>query len=961
MIKQLIYLLFFLSAHAVFSQSAQPYFERISEEKGLEARVIYNLIADKEGRIVLGTDKGLFRFNGVDFQKFECESSISRSISHFVMDDRGLIYGSNFSGQVFLFDGKKLTEFPLRDLPKEIFEMEIYGNELYVLGTDGLSVYNVETLERSGKKTYDLLTNGLRGHLKDPNLGEFELTSFDTLRILKTNERISLPCGISGRMKVWKDVLYLLPMFSGVDEMMIYSNGQISCLGFIPFVENSKIYGANFIGDKLAVLSQHGMMVYDTPGDKHCEYWFKDFQISDLVFDGNGNMWVSTLNAGLLYVPSLSARYLNTISAHALALTNDSTFYFGDSFGTIRKVNKRNNEVLKTYIPEGSKIEATFINFDINENKIYTSTSIYNEKTGEDVFKKYEYLKDIVKARNGYVYYGRSFMLYRTKESDIKTHSLTEYGIEDRSLSQVLLVERIFDLIEHPRENLLYAAAFSGLYRIVDDKLEQLLFEGKTFKPVSMAFDGDELMICTLDLGVLRLKNGQLIRWINKDNGLQSNFTKKIVKDENRFFILTMNGIEVYNAISNTVMHLSQNYGIGDLDVRDFFVDHNLLTLATDRGVLQLNASGKMSEIPRLIFEEFRVGEASLDFENEIEFVAGEDEVVLKFESVLFQQSEGVVVQYMVIHDGENQDWLDLPLGSRQLNLTNLRSGDYLLKLRVGNPKLNVFSEEKSIRFTVLPAWYMSTPFLVLWAVILVCSIGIIWWLRNRTLRKRHEEEIGKQIMNRELAEARLTALRAQMNPHFMYNVLNSIQSLVYANKHDEASYYIGKFADLTRKFLELSANETITVREEKEILISYLELERLRFGEEFSYQVSVDDTIDSGMSSIPTLMIQPFVENSLKHGLLHKEGPKFLNVEFKESLNALVVIVTDNGIGRKKAGEINARRGEKKASYATHALRMKVDLLNRTRRKPIKIDITDGVGGVGTIVMIEFPKEFLV
>lgn len=960
MIKHLLYCLFVLSFSSLFAQNAQPYFERISEEKGLEARVIYNVISDMEGRIVLGTDKGLFRFNGVDFQKFECENSVSRSISYLNMDDKGLIYGANFSGQVFLFNGKKLVEFPLKDLPREIFEMDIYEGNLYIIGSDGLSVYNLETKERIRKKEYDLLHNGLRAFLKDGQYGEFEISSQDTLRDLQTGFRAPLPCGISGKMKFWKGVLYLLPFFSEKDQLMTYVNGTIQCHGYIPFSENSKIYGANFVGDKLAVFGQRGMMVYSQPLDPTCEYWFQDYQISDLVYDGNGNMWISTLNAGLLYVPSLSAKYLNTTPAHALAKGKGDTFYFGDSFGTLRKLSLSNGDVQKTYEPQGTRIESTFINVTIDESKIYSSTSIFDERTGEVLFKKYEYLKDYLKARNGYSYFGRSFMLYRISEENIRTKLLSEYGNDEEANSELLLDERTYDLIEHPTENIIYAATISGLYKIVDDKLEQIFFQGSKFKPISMAFDGNELIVCTLDKGVLRYRNGELVNWLNKSTGLQSNFTKKIVQDENLFFILTMHGIEVYNSLNNSVLHLSQNYGIGDLDIRDFFVDGNRLTIATDRGVLQLNASGKMSEIPRLILEEFQVGNTSLDFNSDIEFTAGQNEVILKFESVLFQQSAGVVVQYMIIHNGSNQQWSELPLGSRQLNLTNLRSGDYLLKLRVGNPLLNIFSEEKSIEFTVLPPWYMSVPFIALWSLLFLGLIVFVWWLRNKALRKKHEAEIGKQIMNRELAEARLTALRAQMNPHFMYNVLNSIQSLVYANKHDEASYYIGKFADLTRKFLELSAKETITVREEKETLISYLELERLRFGDDFTYNVSVDDTIDSGMSSIPTLMVQPFVENSLKHGLLHKLGPKFLNIEFKESLNALVVIVTDNGIGRKKAGEINARRGEKKESYATHALRMKVELLNKNRRKPIKIDISDGVGGNGTIVTIEFPKEFI-
>lgn len=210
--------------------------------------------------------------------------------------------------------------------------------------------------------------------------------------------------------------------------------------------------------------------------------------------------------------------------------------------------------------------------------------------------------------------------------------------------------------------------------------------------------------------------------------------------------------------------------------------------------------------------------------------------------------------------------------------------------------------------------------------VLFIMSIGLIglwFWFQRRKLR----EEVKKERMDSLLVNSQLTAIRSQMNPHFTFNCLNSIQSLVLKQDVNGAYDYISKFALLVRSVLNQSNTEWIDVEEEISTLKLYLELEELRFDNDFHYHIADNDL--NGFE-IPPLIIQPFVENAIKHGLLHKKGLKNLTITFKQDEEFLHCTIIDNGIGRAKSSEIQERQQLKHMSFSTQSTNTRFTLMQK-------------------------------
>lgn len=224
-------------------------------------------------------------------------------------------------------------------------------------------------------------------------------------------------------------------------------------------------------------------------------------------------------------------------------------------------------------------------------------------------------------------------------------------------------------------------------------------------------------------------------------------------------------------------------------------------------------------------------------------------------------------------------------------------------------------------------------------------------------------EETKKRLdLEKQYRSSELKALRSQMNPHFIFNALNSIQDYIIFNEKKLARTYLIKFSRLIRRFLEHSQIDSIPLSEEIEALTLYLELEKARFEDSFMYELDIDQDVHVELIQIPTFLVQPHVENAIKHGLLHKKENRKLIIRFKldDKKSALICIVDDNGIGRKASKSINDKNILKPKSFATSANIKRIELLNKTRKNAICVKIVDKVNSdgkvLGTLVKIIIP-----
>jgi tetratricopeptide (TPR) repeat protein len=239
--------------------------------------------------------------------------------------------------------------------------------------------------------------------------------------------------------------------------------------------------------------------------------------------------------------------------------------------------------------------------------------------------------------------------------------------------------------------------------------------------------------------------------------------------------------------------------------------------------------------------------------------------------------------------------------------------------------------------------------------IIIAIVIGILVFRQIRINSKRKISE-----MNHKISEITQKNLRQQMNPHFIFNTLNSIQYYMYQHDKISTNNYLTKFSMLMRKTLENSQHTAIPIKDELDALELYLELESLRFKEKFNYKIEVDEDIDVLIHKIPTMLIQPYVENAICHGLMNKEDKGFLNVGLKLEEGFIACTIEDNGVGRAAAMEIKETKNKNHNSLGTKITESRLNLVNSLYGKNMKIEYTDlkneAGEATGTRVVIHIP-----
>lgn len=291
--------------------------------------------------------------------------------------------------------------------------------------------------------------------------------------------------------------------------------------------------------------------------------------------------------------------------------------------------------------------------------------------------------------------------------------------------------------------------------------------------------------------------------------------------------------------------------------------------------------------------------------------------------------------------------------------------GNYRFRVKAANS--NRLWEEQSIAVIITPPWWWHWWVWSLAAILIVSSIYLI--IRQRMLRKykarlkRSEQEKEIAELRNKAAELEMQALRSQMNPHFIFNSLNSINRFILQNNRTQAAEYLAKFSRLMRLILQNSQASMITLNSELEALKLYLGLELLRFNNHFIYHLSIQPGLEADFVRVPPLIIQPFAENAIWHGLMHKEGKGHLDIVIEAENQQLKMKITDDGIGRQRAAELASKSSPKNKSMGLKITAGRLSLLQKTNGNASPVTVNDLVHpdgtAAGTEIIIKLPLRY--
>lgn len=475
------------------------------------------------------------------------------------------------------------------------------------------------------------------------------------------------------------------------------------------------------------------------------------------------------------------------------------------------------------------------------------------------------------------------------------------------------------------------------------------------------------------------LKDGPLF-WIGTDNGLliynwkenkilkhvllnkngASNVCYAIQKDEDGFYWVSSNlGLYKFNSKYQLVQHFNTGNGLS-------FLEHNTAcTLKDTTGKLYFGGVGGITwfDPSRLKQDTFSPGpiitsvkvndkiwpaKGNPDLIQQLKFNHRQNFLTIRFAVNNFSKEANNLFSYRF--KGLNDAWT-IPATNNIASFTSLPPGNYTFELRSANSDGVWSNHVKTLPIIISPPWWETWWFIALALVAIVSVVSII--IRRRIRNIRHESAIKQQM-----AELEIKGLHAQMNPHFIFNSLNSIKEMILEDQKQNASRYLSKFARLIRTSLELSTKTFITVSQCVDHLQQYLEMEKLRF-ESFSYHISMDKDLAPEETEIAPMLVQPLVENAIWHGLRNKEGERKLFIRFLKDGDQIVCEVEDNGVGLHRTIGKNPGSLQKHNSFGIKNIHERLTILNEKYKMQCSLNINDkadvpGKEGSGTLAVLQ-------
>ena len=985
-------LLAFASARAQIPLHVEPVFRNYGLEAGLPTNIIYGMLQDKKGYIWAATNQGVCRFNGYEFEQFpdtlyaNYNAVFGKSIT---LDESGRLWFVNIQWRVFYIENGRIIPWKCNSQLKAFHKdgnilngilVKGRGEELW-FGTSHSGIIHADQngqmtvlpgLEAADRVFFENKYGGLESRKRSASNDRFLQTVAQILNI--QGENIEVPF-----FPFTKDSLT-------DNNFLFFSANRLSKRTWLVnyfntyfYIQNNQLSWRRKASGKPIIwaiqdvsgriLTGHhfggGLKMYASVDDFHdnrpAVSALPGLSVTRIFQDREGGYWIGTQERGIFYCATFEGGRLVGVpelddnSVTDIVGDGQTTNFAGYRNGKIFAIDLKKLVANDISLPNNALISD--LTFDQNSQTLAlagTKNAFYKNGQWETI--------DFLETRTGIKlnWISRDLVPCSTPDTWI---SVSGNGLIQANIRTRILERSTYDIAtsknsrryvsaRQDQSGRVWAYSIDGFVEWTQSGIDTVYKLNPLFGQYirDMAFLPDtSLVLCPMGHGLVFWKPGGIPIEIKGKNGLLSDWFTTLYYQSTDSSIwagcrLGVNKLRFDRQgnyhIESYILQQSQPSNM----VNSFLVAGSDLWLATTNGLYRMRNRPDTVQIPAPIFDAVSVNNVSYFPTGTLALPHDSADITIDLLALYFQGSGTPQYAYRLLEGSGDTSWQYR--AGRRISFLNLQPGKYRLEVKTQGDA-NIWSPISILNIVIHPPWWATW-----WArglgIALVTLLAFFAY-RYRIRQLRQESQTREEMLRLERS-----ALQAQMNPHFIFNCLNSIQHFILKNDSDAAVLYLAKFAKLVRSALNASVEGSILLEDEVNMLNNYLSLEQLRFKTAFEYHIEVDPALDRAHTLLPPLIVQPFVENAVLHGMTDLKKDGLLQIKFYPDKGMLCVEVRDNGPGLRPEKSNGAG-----SSLGRNITRRRIELLNeQSKQKEISLTYSTPESGRGTTVLIRLPIQ---
>ena len=963
-------LLFILLVISRYGVAQTTYIKHYSTKEGLPSNNCYFTLQDQKGYIWVASDAGVSRFDGKVFENFSIDDGLPDNQIIRINEDRsGKIWFSALNGQMSYFsDGKIFNETNDKSLRllkvnaviTSFFEDQkgniwLGTNKNLLVKWNGKSVTKYSSADTSSQFINTFVYEDNSGMIWASSNRSLHL--FNGTRFKKVKQCI-YPLSYKTAVNLPDKTMFFLDQYG-----LNFKNGKTHQL---TLKLNSALLADNpgyfYAEGKKSVWLTNSSGVYHIDNKGIQSHYLSDVGATQVIKDNKDNMWFTTTN-GVYMLPRKSNRIYVVDTNHGLSnngvksVISDqyNRLWLGMDNGKINVLNRYGYHVSAIDIPDKKKFNnIKQLAIDGTGKRMFFSSDYGMGMLGDinSPVKAITYLQEVNNSRfvlKGFsISKGNSLAVALSSGVVIIKDPVNHlsFNSSDYKEGQNFFNSRSYRVYYDNKDNLWFSNS-SGLSELSGSKLNkrygQHLLLTKRINDIAQLPDGT-VILATDGYGLLFLRNNKVIRQITRADGLSNNICKKIFVHKDDVWVITNSSLNrIFLDEQYAIESFEYTGSMLDNDVNGLYINSDTAYFATNHGLVFFanKRFNKLKEVPKVLISSVLNNKKSLSLNSPVLNLKPADNNITFYYSAIDFLNNNIMYRYRL---KSKDSWTETK--NRRIEFSSLEPGKYNFEL-CAKTSNSQWSEPVNISFTLQEHFWQSPYFLLL--ILLIASFSF-YKIAVIVTRQQKDKEKQRLLLKNKILMLEQQALQAMMNPHFVFNVMNSIQHYINTKDTSSANKILTGFARLIRKNLDICTKSFISIEEEMEYLTLYLSLEKKRFGEKFNYTISIADDIDQDETMIPSMILQPYIENAIWHGLMPKEeGGKIEIVIGHIPSGDLSIRIIDDGIGINNALMNKKEKHESKGMSLTQE---RINLINQIEAHPIQITCAQN-GKSGTTITI--------